>query len=125
MSISNVEVRYILKSYYKKGKNAAQAPKTNYGFYRPNAVSIRVAQNLFKYFQSDDFHVKGELRCNQAVTDKVDVLLEKVDQDRYISSDDIVEVLGTDHKTICPLRKKLDIQKISMLVSHTCSLKQI
>ncbi|GBP82993.1 hypothetical protein EVAR_39682_1 [Eumeta japonica] len=42
-------------------------------------MSVRVAQNWFKRFQSSDFDVKDEPRSSRSVTDKVDAILEKVD----------------------------------------------
>ena len=42
----NEEIRYILKFYYKKGKNAKQAAKKICDVYGPSAVSVRVATNL-------------------------------------------------------------------------------
>ncbi|GBP13705.1 hypothetical protein EVAR_7944_1 [Eumeta japonica] len=81
MSESNVEIRYILKFYYKNGTNAIQVAKKICDFYRSNAVSVRVAQNWFKRFQSDNFDVIDEPRFGPPVTDKVD---EKVEQNRHI-----------------------------------------
>ncbi|GBP11395.1 Histone-lysine N-methyltransferase SETMAR [Eumeta japonica] len=113
MSESNIEIRYILKFYYKKGKNATQAAKKICDVYGPNAVSVRVAQNWFKRFQSGNFDVKDEPRSGRPVTDKVvvDAILEKIEQDRRISSYDIAEELGIDHKTVLTHLKKSWIYK--------------
>ncbi|GBP79268.1 hypothetical protein EVAR_98770_1 [Eumeta japonica] len=43
-------------------------------------VSVRVAQNWFKRFQSGKFDVKDEPLSGRPVTDKVDVILDKVDR---------------------------------------------
>ncbi|GBP90233.1 Histone-lysine N-methyltransferase SETMAR [Eumeta japonica] len=51
-------------------------------------------------FQSGSFDVKNEYRSNQFVTLKIDDLLDKVEQDVHISSCDIAEELGTNHKTV-------------------------
>ncbi|GBP72872.1 Histone-lysine N-methyltransferase SETMAR [Eumeta japonica] len=37
---------------------------------------------------------------SRPVTDKVDAVLEKVGEDRHINSDDIVEDMKIDHKTV-------------------------
>ncbi|GBP95815.1 Histone-lysine N-methyltransferase SETMAR [Eumeta japonica] len=66
----------------------------------PNAVSVRVAQNWFKRFQSGNFGLKDEPRSGRPVTDKVDAILEKVEQDRHIISYDVAEELGIDHQTL-------------------------
>ncbi|GBO99214.1 hypothetical protein EVAR_505_1 [Eumeta japonica] len=53
MNEANVEIRYILKFYYKKGKNATQAAKKNYDVYGTNVVSVRLAQNWCQRCQFD------------------------------------------------------------------------
>ncbi|KAJ0178217.1 hypothetical protein K1T71_006040 [Dendrolimus kikuchii] len=80
---SNEEIRYILKFYYKKDKNATQAAKKICDVYGPNAVSVRVAQIWFKRFQSGNFDIKDARRSGRPVTDKIDAIFEKVEQDRY------------------------------------------
>ena len=42
MSENKKEIRYILKFYYKKGKNATQAAKKMYDAHGYDAVSVRV-----------------------------------------------------------------------------------
>ncbi|GBP65088.1 Down syndrome cell adhesion molecule homolog [Eumeta japonica] len=48
-----------------------EATKNIRDVYGPNAVSVRVAQNWFKRFQSANFDVKDEPRSDRPVTDKV------------------------------------------------------
>ncbi|GBP81280.1 hypothetical protein EVAR_54310_1 [Eumeta japonica] len=52
---------------------------------RPNEVSLRVAQNWLKRFHFGNFDVKDYPRFGRPVTDKVDAILKKVEQDRHIS----------------------------------------
>jgi len=47
-----------LKFYYKKGKNATQAAKKICNVYGHDTVSVRMAQNWFKRFQSGNFDVE-------------------------------------------------------------------
>ncbi|XP_043502668.1 histone-lysine N-methyltransferase SETMAR-like isoform X2 [Polistes fuscatus] len=89
MSENKEEIRYILKFYYKKGKNATQAAKRICDVYGHDAVSVRVAQSWFKRFQSGNVDVKDAPRSGRPITEKVDEILEKVEQDRHISSHDI------------------------------------
>lgn len=79
MSESKEEIRYILKFYYKKGKNATQAAKKICDIYGPNAVSVRVAQVWFKRFQAGNFDIKDASRSGRPVTDKIDAIFEKVE----------------------------------------------
>ena len=101
MNVCDKEIRYILKFYYKKGKNATNAANKISAVYRPNAVSIRVAQMWFKRLKSGNFCVKDEVRSGRPVTDKIrEDHFEKVEQVRHISSYDIAEKLDVDHKTV-------------------------
>ncbi|KAJ0180544.1 hypothetical protein K1T71_003948 [Dendrolimus kikuchii] len=119
MSESNEKIRYILKFYYKKGKNATQAAKKNCDVYRPNAVSVREAQIWFKRFQSGNFDIKDAHRSGRPVTDKIDAIFEKVEQDRHISSYDITGELGIDHKTVLAHLKKAGYtKKFDIWVPH-------
>ena len=124
MSESNEEIRYILKFYYKKGKNATQAAKKICDVYGPSAVSVRVAQIWFKRFQSGNFDVKDARRSGRPITDKMDAIFEKVEQDRLISSYDVAEELGIDHKTVLAHLKKTGYTKSSIFGYLTSSLKE-
>ncbi|GBP68679.1 Histone-lysine N-methyltransferase SETMAR [Eumeta japonica] len=87
--------------------------------YGANAVSVRVAQNRLKRSQSGNFDVKDEPRSGRPVTDKVDVILKKVKQDRHISSCYVAEELGIDHKTVLTQLKKAGyIKKLDTWVPH-------
>ncbi|KAJ0179078.1 hypothetical protein K1T71_004790 [Dendrolimus kikuchii] len=113
------KIRYISKFYYKKGKNTTQAAKKNSYVYGPNAVSVRVAQIWFKRFQSGNFDIKDARRSGRPVTDKIDVIFEKVEQDRHISSYDVAGELGIDHKTVLAHLKKAGYtKKLDIWVPH-------
>ncbi|CAH2264971.1 jg5038 [Pararge aegeria aegeria] len=100
MSKSNEEIRYILKFYYKIGKNAMQAAKKICDVYGPSAATVRVAQIWFKRFQSGNFDVKDAPRSGRRITDKMDAIFATVEQDRHISSYEVAEELRIDHKTV-------------------------
>jgi len=80
MSKNKEKIRYILKFYYKKGKNATQAAKKLCDVYGHDAV--RVAQIWFKRFQPENFDIKDAPRSARPITGKVDEIMEKVEQDR-------------------------------------------
>ncbi|GBP49259.1 Histone-lysine N-methyltransferase SETMAR [Eumeta japonica] len=68
---------------------------------------------------SGNFDVKNEPCYGQLVTDKVDAILEKANQDRHISSYYIAEELKIDHKTVSPhLKKARYRKKLDTWVSH-------
>ena len=64
MNACDEETRYILKFYYKKGKNATNAANKICAVYGPNALSIRVAQSS-KRFISGNFSLKDEVHSGQ------------------------------------------------------------
>ncbi|GBP68858.1 hypothetical protein EVAR_46175_1 [Eumeta japonica] len=55
--------------------------------------------------------VKDEPRCGRSLTNKVDAILEKVEQDRHISSYNIAKELGINHKTVLTHLKKSEYAK--------------
>ncbi|GBP18917.1 Histone-lysine N-methyltransferase SETMAR [Eumeta japonica] len=61
--------------------------------------------------ESGNFDVKDEPRSGRPVTDKVDAILEKVEQDRHISSYEIAEELEFGHKTVLTLLKNTGYAK--------------
>ncbi|GBP03703.1 Histone-lysine N-methyltransferase SETMAR [Eumeta japonica] len=82
-----------------------------------NVVSVRVAQSSFKRFQSGNFNVKDKPRSGRPVTEKVDGILEKV-QDQHISSYDIVEKLGIEHKNLNSIEKARHPKKPDTWIPH-------
>ena len=70
----------------------------------------------FKRFKSGNFSVNDKVSSGRPVTDKISAILEKVDQDRLISSYDIAEELDVNHKTVLRhllksgYKKKLNIK---------------
>ncbi|GBP29782.1 Histone-lysine N-methyltransferase SETMAR [Eumeta japonica] len=110
MSESNAEIRHFGVLLQKREKCDTSREK-NCDVYGPNALSVRVAQNWFKRFQSDNFDVKDEPCSGLSVTDKADAISENVEQDRHISSYDIAEGLWIDHKTVWTHSKKAGCTK--------------
>ncbi|GBP93313.1 Histone-lysine N-methyltransferase SETMAR [Eumeta japonica] len=96
-----------------------ESQEKNCDVYGPKAVTIKVAQNWFKRFQSGNFDVNEEPRSGQPVTEKVDAILENVEQDHHISSYDITEELEIVHKTVLThLKKARCIKKLIIWVPH-------
>ncbi|KAJ0181233.1 hypothetical protein K1T71_003318 [Dendrolimus kikuchii] len=78
-----------------------------------------VAQIWFKRFQSGNFDIKDARRSGRPVTDKIDAIFEKVEQDRPISSYDVAGELGIDHKTVLAHLKKAGYtKKLDIWVPH-------
>jgi len=76
--------------------------------YGHDAVSVCVTQGWFKLFQSENFYVKDASRSGRPITGKVDEIIEKVEQDRHISSHDIGKELNIDYKTVLNCLEKVE-----------------
>jgi len=72
-----------------------------------------------KHFQSGNFYVKDASRSDRPITGKVDEIMEKVEQDRYISSHDIGKKLNIDHKTVLKHLEKAGYKKTSIFECHS------
>lgn len=109
------KIRYILQFYYDKGKNAAQAHKKICAIYGDSALSDSTARKWFRRFREGNFDVKDALRTGRPITEKVDLILEKIKEDRHISTRDIAAELNIDHVTVwnhlhnAGYTKKLDV----------------
>jgi len=113
----------------KKGKNATQAKKIC-DVYGHDAVSVHVVRSWFKRFQSRNFDVKifyikifdvnnfDASRSGRLITGKVDEMMEKVEQDRHISSHNIDKELNIDYKTILNHLEKTEYKKNSIFGYH-------
>ncbi len=126
MSENNEEIRYILKFLYKKGKNATQATNEICEVYGDDAVSVRVAQQWFARFRSGNFDVKDAPRSGRPIVEKVDEIMEKIDQDRHISCHDIAKALNIHHQTVLNHLKKAGYKKkLDVWVPHELSVKNL
>ncbi|KAJ0177711.1 hypothetical protein K1T71_006584 [Dendrolimus kikuchii] len=82
-------------------------------------LPVLVAQICFKRFQSENFDIKDARRSGRPVTDKIEAIFEKVELDRHISSYDVAEELGIDHKPVLAHLKKAGyIKKLDIWVPH-------
>ncbi|CAH2269431.1 jg11739 [Pararge aegeria aegeria] len=79
-----------------------------------SSASVRVAQIWFKRFQSGNFDVKDAPHSGHPIMDKMDAIFE-VEQDRHISSYNVAEELGIDHKTVLAHLKKTVHKKAGYL----------
>jgi len=87
-----------------------QAAKKIYNVYGHDAVSVCVAQSWFKHLQSGNF-VKDVPCSDRPITGKVDEIMEKIEQDRYISSHYISKELNIDYKTVLYYLEKAEYKK--------------
>ncbi|CAK9813192.1 Histone-lysine N-methyltransferase SETMAR [Anthophora plagiata] len=126
MKKSNEKLRYILQYYYDKGKNVAQACEKICAVYGEVFLSKSAARKWFARFRSGNFNVKDESRSGRPITEKADEILEKVQQDKHISSVDIGMELDIDHKTVLNhLHKAGYKKKLDVWVPHELSAKNM
>jgi len=78
ISENKEEIRYILKFYYKKGKNATQAAKKFMMF-----MDMMQYQYVGHKADSSVFNLEilSKMHFGQPITGKVDEIMEKVEQD--------------------------------------------
>ncbi|GBP17834.1 Histone-lysine N-methyltransferase SETMAR [Eumeta japonica] len=83
---------------------------------------VKSCRNRLRDLQSGNFDVKDEPRSGPPPMDKVDAILEKVEQNRHISSYDIAEELGVDYETVLTHLKKARFSKrLNTWVPHEVS----
>ncbi|KAJ0174927.1 hypothetical protein K1T71_009068 [Dendrolimus kikuchii] len=120
--LRNVKLNYLLNALGHETYNVLQACRnvpitadnTFIAIHRP-----RVLQIWFKRFQSGNFDITDARRSSRPVTDKIDAIFEKVEQDRHISSYDVAGELGIDHKTVLAHLKKAGYtKKLDIWVPH-------
>ncbi|TLM46466.1 hypothetical protein FEC32_18915 [Acinetobacter baumannii] len=74
---------------------------------------------MFKRFQSRNFDVKDARRSGRPIMDKMNAIFLKSGQDRHISSYDVTEELGIDHKIVMANLKKTGYtKKLDIWVPH-------
>ncbi|EFN81607.1 Histone-lysine N-methyltransferase SETMAR, partial [Harpegnathos saltator] len=115
MSELSAKLRYILQFYFDKGANVAQAREEICAVYGQDTLSKATAKRWFSRFRSGNFDVQDVLRSGRPITEKVDDILAKVEQDWHVSSHDIVNDLNIHHQTVlnhlekAGYKKKLDV----------------
>ena len=116
MDQNKEKIRYILQYHFDKGNNASQDCKKICGVYSKGAVSKSAARKWLARYRSRNFDVKDEPRSGRPITKKSDKILEKIEQDRHISSHDIAYELNIGHQTVLPFAK-VRIQKETSLIN--------
>jgi len=105
------EIRYVMLFCDKKGKNAAQTCRKICEVYGADAVSERRTQEWFVRFRSGNFDVKDRSLSGRLVTEKIDEILQLVEQDRYVSCQEIANALRINHVTVRNHLKKAGYAK--------------
>ena len=118
------KIRYILQYHFDKGDNASQACIKICGVYGEGAVSKSTAREWCARFRSRNFDVKDEPRFGRPTTEKSDEILEKIEQDRHISSHDIAYELNIHHQTVLNHLQKAGFKnKLDVWMPHQLSVK--
>ena len=126
MSEISEEIRYyVMLFYYKKGKNAAQTCRKICEVYGADAVSERRTQEWFVRFRSENFDVKDRLRSGRPVTEKVDEIVQLIEQD-HVSCQEIANALRINHVTVWNHLKKAGYaKKLDVWVPHELTQKNL
>jgi len=100
MSEISEEICYVMLFYYKKGKNAAQICRKICEVYDADAVSECRTQEWFVRFRFGNFDVKDRSRSDRPITEKVDEILQLIEQDRHVSCQEIANELRINYATV-------------------------
>ena len=109
------KIRYILQYHFDKGDNASQACEKICDVYGEGVVPKSAARKWLARFYSRNFDVKDVPRSGRPNTGKSDEILEKIEQDRHISSPDIAYESNINHQSVlnhlqmAGFKKKLDV----------------
>ncbi|XP_014487703.1 PREDICTED: histone-lysine N-methyltransferase SETMAR-like, partial [Dinoponera quadriceps] len=121
---NNEHFRHILLSYFRKGKNAAQAAKKLRDVYGEEAIKERPCRNWFDMFRSGDFSLKDEQRLGRPLQADDDQIKAIIKLDRHLSEREIGEKLKIPKSTIHDHIKRLGfVKKLDIWVPH--ELKEI
>ncbi|XP_011069198.1 PREDICTED: histone-lysine N-methyltransferase SETMAR-like [Acromyrmex echinatior] len=124
---SNIYLGYIVE-YGQPCKNAAQTCRKICEVYGADAVSERKrrTQELFIQFRSGNFDVKDRPRSDRSVTEKVDEILQLVEQDRHVSCQEIINALRINHVTVWnDLKKAGYAKKLDVWVPHELTQRNL
>lgn len=86
MSELSAKLRYILQFYFDRGTSAAQAREEICALYGQDTLSKATAKRWFSRFRSGNLDVQDAPRSGRPITEKVNEILAKVEQDRHVSS---------------------------------------
>ena len=100
MEQNKEKIRYILQYHFDKGNNTSQACEEICGVYGEGVVSKSAARKWLARFCCVNYNVKDEPYSDQSITGKSDEILEKIEQDRHISSHDIAYELNIHHQIV-------------------------
>jgi len=100
MNQNSEKIRYILQYHFDQGDNASQACEKIRGVYGEDALSA--ARKWFDRFRSGNFGVKDAPRSGRPIVEKVDEILQKIEEDQHISSYDITAELNINQKSFEP-----------------------
>ncbi|KAG5348438.1 SETMR methyltransferase, partial [Acromyrmex charruanus] len=77
-------------------------------------------------FRDGNFDVKDAYRSGRPIVENVDEILQKVKENRHVSSYDIAKELNIDHKTVLGcLRKAGYIKMLNVWMSHDLTVKNL
>ena len=127
MDQNKEKIRCILQYYFDKliATTHRRLVKKNCGVYGEGAVSKSAAREWFAHFRYGNFDAKDEPPSDWPNTEKSDEILEKIEQDRHISSHDIAYELTIYHQTVLNHLKNAGFKKeLNIWVPHEMSVKK-
>ena len=103
--------KYAVWCFFTTKKAKTQHKHAEKFVYGADAVSELRTQEWFVRFCSGNFDVKDRPRSGRPVTEKIDEILQLVEQDRHVSCQKIANALRINHVTIWNHLKKIGYAK--------------
>lgn len=126
MEVNKEKIRYILQFFFDQRESAAQACEKICAVYGPDALSKTGAKQWFARFRSGNFDVKDAPRSGRPVIEKVEEMLEIVEQNRHVSTVEIAKSLNINRQTVANHLKKAEFKKkLDIWVPHDLTHKNL
>ena len=119
MKIPDGHFRYIILHYFRKGKNAVQVRKKQYGVHGEQSLTERQYQNWFARFRSGDFDLKDIPRSGRPTEIDDDKIKAIIENNQRSTTREIAEKLNISHTCVERYLKQLSyVSKIDIWVPH-------
>lgn len=113
MDAKKVHFRHILLFYFRKGKNAAEAMREICNVYGEESITHSICAYWFRRFRSSDFNLEDAPRSGRPNEVNDEQILELVNNDRHITTQEIADKLKLHRTTISSRLKKLGFEKVA------------
>lgn len=124
-----MKIRYILQYYFDKGVSARVAAKEVNKVYT-SAIAERTVQKWFSRFRDGNMDVKDGKHTGRPATTDPTLIMNKIQEDRHITIEEIALELGLGSGTVCNHMKEAGLKRrlhtwASVVLSETNLIQRI